>query len=177
MQMKCKARKYFSSFLMNLDQEQEQKGQQEEELGVELVCLGLGGCTRALCIGLYRGGSPLGRPIGGVGRPHHGANLRQTFSEMPNDYHTLQKCMNSCRGRLMQAQEWPRMNLDMKINQVHACTRLQIFVTAIFFQNCPLGTCLNPRFMRDTNSKGGESKYARVFVQKMQMLMQESNRN
>ena len=103
MQMKCKARKYFSSFLMNLDQEQEQKGQWEEELGVELVCLGLGGCTRALCIGLYRGGSPLGRPTGGVGRPHHGANLRQTFSEMPNDYHTLQKCMNSCRGRLMQA--------------------------------------------------------------------------
>ena len=60
------------------------------------------------------------------------------------------------------------MNLDMKINQVHACSRLQIFVAAIFFQFCPLGTCLNPRFMRVYDAKVGESKHARVFVQKMQ---------
>ena len=69
------------------------------------------------------------------------------------------------------------MNLDMKIIQVHACTRFQTFVAAIFLQNCPFGTCLNPRFMRVDDAKGGESKHARVFMQKMQMLMQESNEN
>ena len=69
------------------------------------------------------------------------------------------------------------MNLDMKIIQAHACTRFQTFMAAIFFQDCSLGTCLNPRFMKDTNAKGGESKHARVFVQRMQMLMQESNEN
>ena len=69
------------------------------------------------------------------------------------------------------------MNLDMKIIQVHACTTLQIFVAAIFFQNCPLGTCLIPRFMMVYDAEGEETKYARVFMQKMQMLMQESNEN
>jgi hypothetical protein len=64
------------------------------------------------------------------------------------------------------------MNLDIKINQVHACTSFQIFMAAILFQNCPLGTCLNPRFMRDANAKDGKSKMPRVF---MQMLMQEPN--
>jgi len=69
------------------------------------------------------------------------------------------------------------MNLDMKINQVHACTKLQIFVAAIFFQDCPLGTCLNTRFMRDANAKSGKLKHARLFMQRMQMLKQESNEN
>jgi len=31
--------------------------------------------------------------------------------------------------------------------------------------------------MRVDDAKGGESKHARVFMQKMQMLMQESNEN
>ena len=60
------------------------------------------------------------------------------------------------------------MHLDMKIIQVHTCTTLQIFVAAILFQNCPLGTCLNPRFMRVYGAKDEESKHARVFMQKMQ---------
>ena len=60
------------------------------------------------------------------------------------------------------------MNLDMKIVQVHACTRFQTFVAAIFFQNCPLGTCLIPRFMMVYDAEGEETKYARVFMQKMQ---------
>jgi len=60
------------------------------------------------------------------------------------------------------------MNLDMKIIQVHACTTLQIFVAAIFFQNCPLGTCLIPRFMMVYDAKGEETKHARVLMQKAQ---------
>ena len=60
------------------------------------------------------------------------------------------------------------MHLDMKIIQVHTGTILQIFVTVILFQNCPLGTCLIPRFMRVYDAKDEESKHARVFMQKMQ---------
>ena len=69
------------------------------------------------------------------------------------------------------------MHLDTKIIQVHACTKLQIFVAAIFFQFCPLGTCLIPRFLMGYDAKDGKSKQARVFMQKMQMLMQRSNEN
>ena len=67
------------------------------------------------------------------------------------------------------------MNLDMKINQVHACTKFQIFVAAILFSKCPLGTCLNPRFMKDANAKDGEASMPRVLKQNMQMLMQGLN--
>ena len=67
------------------------------------------------------------------------------------------------------------MYLDMKIIQVHACTTLQIFVAAIFLQNCPLGTCLIPRFMRVYDAKGGKTKYARVFMQKMQCSCKKAN--
>ena len=48
------------------------------------------------------------------------------------------------------------MHLDMKIVQVHACTTLQTFVAAILFQNCPLGTCLIPRFMGVYDAKDGK---------------------
>ena len=60
------------------------------------------------------------------------------------------------------------MHLDMKMIQVHACTTLQIVMAAIFFQNCPLGTCLIPRFMGVYDAKDEKTKYARVFMQKMQ---------
>ena len=60
------------------------------------------------------------------------------------------------------------MHLDTKIIQVHACTKLQIFVAAIFFQFCPLGTCLIPGFMMGYDAKDGKSKHVRVFMQKMQ---------
>ena len=60
------------------------------------------------------------------------------------------------------------MHLDMKIIQVHACTTLQIFVAAIFFQNCPLGTCLIPRFMGVYDAKDGKTKHAWVSMQKIQ---------
>ena len=50
-------------------------------------------------------------------------------------------------------------------------------MAAIFFQNYPLGSCLIPRFMGVYDEKDEETKYARVFMQKMQMLMQESNEN
>ena len=60
------------------------------------------------------------------------------------------------------------MHLNMKIIQVYACTTLQIFVAAILVQNCPVGTCLISRFMRVYDAKGGKTKYARVFMQKMQ---------
>ena len=60
------------------------------------------------------------------------------------------------------------MHLDMKIIQVHACTTLQTFVAAIFFQICPLGTCVIPRFMGVYDAKDEKTKYARVFMQKMQ---------
>ena len=60
------------------------------------------------------------------------------------------------------------MHLDMKIIQVHACTTLQIFMAAIFFQTCPLGACLIPRFMVFYDAKDGKTKHARVFMQKMQ---------
>ena len=53
------------------------------------------------------------------------------------------------------------MHLDMKIIQVHACTTLQTFVAAILFQNCPVGTCLIPRFMGVYDAKDGKSKHAR----------------
>ena len=69
------------------------------------------------------------------------------------------------------------MHLDMKIIQVHACTKLQIFMAAISFQFCPLGTCLIPRFMMVYDAKDGKSKHARIFMQKVQMLMQRSNEN
>ena len=67
------------------------------------------------------------------------------------------------------------MHLDMKIIQVHACTTLQIFVAAILFQNCPLDTCLIPRFMRVYEAKDGKTKYARVFMQKMQCSCKKAN--
>ena len=60
------------------------------------------------------------------------------------------------------------MHLDMKIIQVHGCTTLQTFVAAIFFQDCPLGTCLIPRFMGVYDASEEKTKYARVFMQKMQ---------
>ena len=60
------------------------------------------------------------------------------------------------------------MHLVMKMIQVRACTTLQIVMAAISFQNCPLGTCLIPRFMMIYDAKGGETKQARVFMQKMQ---------
>ena len=69
------------------------------------------------------------------------------------------------------------MHLDMKIIQVHACTRLQIFLAAILFQNCPLGTCLIPRFMVVYDAKDGQTKHARVFMQKMQCSCKKSNGN
>ena len=58
------------------------------------------------------------------------------------------------------------MNLDMKIIQIHACTRFQTFVAAIFFQNCPLGTCLNSRFMKDADAKGGNQNMHGFFCAK-----------
>ena len=60
------------------------------------------------------------------------------------------------------------MHLFMKMIQVHACTTLQIVLAAISFQNCPLGTCLIPRFMWVYDAKDEKTKYARVFKQKMQ---------
>ena len=69
------------------------------------------------------------------------------------------------------------MHLDMKIIQVHACTKLQIFMAAIFFQFCPLGTCIIPKFMMIYDAKEEKSKHARIFMQKVQMLMQRSNEN
>jgi len=46
---------------------------------------------------------------------------------------------------------------------------------AISFQKYRLHTCSNPNSMRDANAKDGEPKMPRVFIQKMQMLMQKSN--
>ena len=129
---------------------------------------GKGSAMGSLCTDSYRGAPPLGRPIKVVGRPCGWPNFCPLFSEILNNCHTLQKHLNAWRSRPVQAQEWPHMNLDMKINQVHACTRLQFFVAAIFFQFCPMGTCLNPRFMMVYDAKGGESKHARVFEQNIQ---------
>ena len=58
------------------------------------------------------------------------------------------------------------MHLDIKIIQVHACTRFQTLVAAIFFQNYPLATCLNPRFIKDANAKGGESNMKGVLCKR-----------
>jgi len=48
-------------------------------------------------------------------------------------------------------------------------------MAAIFFQNYPLGSCLIPRFMGVYDEKDEETKYARVFMQKMQCSCKEAN--
>jgi hypothetical protein len=48
-------------------------------------------------------------------------------------------------------------------------------VAAIFFQNCPLGTCIIPRFIGDYDAKDKKTKYARVFMQKMQCSCKKTN--
>ena len=48
-------------------------------------------------------------------------------------------------------------------------------MAAIFFQDCPLGTCLIPSFMGVYDAKDEKTKYARVFMQKMQCSCKKVN--
>ena len=106
MQMRCENAKEWNLFLLFLMKWRETRAKRAEEGRARNETGGTQarGVPWAPCaLVLLEGRHPLARPTKVVGRPCGWPNLCPSFSVMLNDFHMIQKWVNECRGRPVQA--------------------------------------------------------------------------